>query len=114
MGLRAALTEMQADRSTEAVVRDVLAFLFQHPRERFTSVEVARRVARPYAQVEPILLTLGRCFVLDFQSADPPSFSYVPQALLDLDVERYLRRVGTIEERLQNNVARFRQRHETY
>ncbi len=113
MGLQAALAELHADRSVDAIVRDVLSFFCGHPREPFSALEVSRRTARPQAQVETILLTLSRCFVLDFHS-DPPSFSYVPQPLLDLDVERYLRRVGTIEGRLQDNVARFRQRHETF
>ncbi len=113
MGLQAALAQLHADRSVDGVVRDVLVFFRTHPGEPYSPFEVSRRTSRPYTEVEPILLTLGRCFVLDFQ-ADPPSFRYVPDPLVDLDVERYLQRVRTVEGRLQNNVARFRQRHETF
>ncbi|HEY3316937.1 MAG TPA: hypothetical protein VGK50_00725 [Coriobacteriia bacterium] len=113
MGLQMALTQLHPDRSVDAVVRDVLVFFNSHPGEPFSPFEVARRTSRPYTQVEPILLTLGRCFVLDFQS-DPPSFRYLTDPVLDMEVERFLRRVGTVEGRLQDNVARFRQRHETF
>lgn len=112
MGLQAALAQLNADRSADGAIRDVLVFFRTHPAEAFSPFDVARRTSRPYAVVEPILLTLGRCFVLDFQ-ADPPSFRYVPDPLVDMDVERYLHRVRTVEGRLQNNVARFRQRHDS-
>lgn len=111
MGLNSALTQLNGDRSLESVIRDVLVFFRTHPHALFSAAEVARRTARPVHVVERILLTLGRSFVLDSQS-DPSSYRYEPDALLELDVERFLRRVGTIEGRLQNNVARFRERHD--
>ena len=59
--------------------------------ERAVDLRVRRAVAAEVATVmglvEPILLTLARCFVLDSQS-DPPSYRYRYDALLDLDVER--------------------------
>lgn len=113
MGLGAALTQLRTDRSLDSVVRDVLVFFRTHPGRSFSVAEVARGIARPLALVEPILLTLGRCFVLDCHS-DPPCYRYVPEAILDLDVERFLHRVGAVEGRLQSNVARFRQRHEHF
>lgn len=113
MGLSRALAELHADRSLDGVVRDVLLLYRDHPHERFTSAEVARRTGRPQSLVEPLLLTLARCFVLDFHS-DPPSFGYQPDALLRIDVDDYLRRVGAVQGRLQDNVARFRARHDHF
>ena len=113
MGLNAALARLQADRSVDGVVRDVLLVFKNHPGVAYTSSEVARLASRPDSAVEPILLTLARSFVLDFQ-ADPPTYRYVPNALLNIDVQRYLHRVNVVNGRLQDNVARFRQRHEHF
>lgn len=113
MGLSVALARLQADRSLDGVVRDVLLVFKHHPGVCFTSAEVARRSNRQLAAVEPILLTLARNFVLDFQS-DPPGYRYAPDALLELDIQRYLQRVNVATGRLQDNVARFRQRNEHF
>lgn len=113
MGLSAALMRLQADRALDGVVRDVLVVFTRHSGVSFTTAEVARRSGHPVWTVEPILLTLARNFVLDFQS-DPPGYRYVPDALLEIDVERYLRRVNVSTGRLQDNVARFRQRNEHF
>ena len=113
MGLSMALARLQADRTLDGVVRDVLLVFKHHPGVSFTAAEVARRSSRPRAVIEPILLTLARNFVLDFQS-DPPGYRYVPDALLELDVQRYLQRVSAVTGRLQDNVARFRQRNEHF
>lgn len=113
MGLSRALTRLQADRTLDGVVRDVLLVFRARPDLSLSAAEVARRSNRPRAVVEPILLTLARDFVLDFQS-DPPGYRYSPDALTDLDVQRYLERVSVVTGRLQDNVARFRQRHEHF
>jgi hypothetical protein len=113
MGLSTALARLHADRTLDGVVRDVLILFRQHPRVSFTAVEIAQRTGRPLALIEPILLTFGRTFVLDFQT-DPPAYRYVPDALLDMDVQQYLHRVETVNGKLQNNVARFRQRQDHF
>lgn len=113
MGLSTALNRLHADRTLDGIVRDVLLLFRHHPRESFTAAEVADLTRRPLPLVEPILLTLRDCFVLDFQ-ADPSAFRYLPDALVEIDMERYLQRVNTVNDRLQNNVARFRQRHDHF
>lgn len=113
MGLSRALAELHADRTLHGVVRDVLLLYRDHPLESFTAAEIARRTGRPQSLVEPLLLTLARCFVLDFHS-DPPSFGYKPDAMLKIDVDEYLRRVGSVQGQLQDNVARFRARHDHF
>jgi hypothetical protein len=113
MGLSTALAKLNADRTLDGVVHDVLLLFRQHPREGFTAAEVAQRTGRPLVLVEPILRTLGGCFVLDCHS-DPRLCRYVPDAVLEMDVQEYLQRVDRITGRLQNNVARFRQRHDHF
>lgn len=109
MSLGRALTRLNTDRAMDGVVRDVLLLFRRHPLESLAPARVAEMTDRPLSLVGPILTTLSECFVLDFQS-DPVSYRYAPDALLEIDVERYLERVGTAQGRLQNNVARFRRR----
>jgi hypothetical protein len=113
LGLSTALTRLNRDRSVDGVVRDLLLFFRHHPRESFTAADVARRTGHPAPLIEPILLTLSQCFVLDFQS-DLAVYRYMPDAVLEFDVDRFLLTVGTVQGRLQDNVARFRQRHTSY
>lgn len=110
MGLSSVLARLHADRAVDGAVRDILELFHRHPRERMSAETVAKLTGRPLSLVLPILATLAEGFVLDFDS-DPAGFRYVPDAVLELDIERYLHRVETVNGRLQNNVARFRQRH---
>jgi DNA-binding IclR family transcriptional regulator len=107
VGLSKAINSMHGDRAAETVLRDVLVTFRRHPREWLSTDSVARDAGRPRPDVESIMLTLAECFVLDFDSQDA-RFRYQPDGLLELDISDYLRRVDTINDRLQNNVARFR------
>jgi DNA-binding IclR family transcriptional regulator len=109
VGLSKAISSMHADRATETVLRDVLVTFRRHPREWLSPDSVARDAGRPRSEVEAILLTLAECFVLDFDRQEG-RFRYQPDGLLELDISDYLRRVDTINDRLQHNVARFRLR----
>lgn len=109
MGLSSAIARLHADRTLDSAIRDVLATFHGHPREVLTVDTLARLSGRPAGQVEGIARTLRECFVLDC-TGDLPGFRYVPDALLELDIRRYLERVDTVNGRLQDNVARFRER----
>jgi hypothetical protein len=110
MGLSNALIRLHADRAVDSAVRDVLLAFHRHQRTPLSVEDVVRLANRSPAVVAPILTTLAQTFVLDCDG-NPPRYSYVPDALLRIDTERYLQRVEAVEGRLQNNVARFRQRH---
>ena len=109
MGLGSALTRLHADRAVDSAVRDVLLLFHDHPRQRMPAEDVAGRTGRQETLVASILRTLAETFVLDCDG-DPPSYRYVPDAVLELDIRRYLDRVEHAHGRLQDNVARFRQR----
>jgi hypothetical protein len=110
VGLSSALARLHADYTLEAAIRDVLDLFHRHPRERMSAETVARLTGRPVILVQSILTTLSDGFVLDFDT-EPAGYRYVPDTLLEMDIERYLHRVETVNGRLQRDVARFRQRH---
>jgi DNA-binding IclR family transcriptional regulator len=111
VGLGGALARLHADTALDAVVRDLLTLVRHRPGERMTVDEIASRTGRPPDTLRPILTTMAECFVLDFDSGDR-TYRYVPDAVLELAIERYLHRVDVVSDLRQNNIARFRQRHD--
>jgi DNA-binding IclR family transcriptional regulator len=95
----------------DGVVHDILILFRHRPRERMSATDVAGRTGRPSSVVEPVLTTMAECFVLDFDR-DSREYRYVPDAVLELAIERYVHRVDTVNDVRQNNVAQFRQRHD--
>jgi DNA-binding IclR family transcriptional regulator len=93
----------------ETVLRDVLVVFRSHPREWLAVDTIARDSGRPKPDVETIVVTLAECFVLDFDRSEG-RYRYQPAGVLELDVSDYLTRVDAVNDRLQNNVARFRSR----
>lgn len=111
MGLGSALARLHADTTVDAVVHDVLVLFEHRPLERLSADQVAGRTGRPPSALEPVLTTMAECFVLDFDR-DTRTYRYVPGAVLELAIERYLHRVDTVSDDRQNNIARFRQRND--
>lgn len=110
MGLGEALSRLHGDMATDLARRDVLVVFRKNPHEWLSLETVARKAGRPQALVDRILLTLAETFVLDFDS-EHERYRYRPSGLLELDIHDYLARVDRLNDRLQDNVARFRQRH---
>ncbi|GAB4281454.1 MAG: hypothetical protein Kow0056_16840 [Coriobacteriia bacterium] len=109
MSLRSALERLPHDSRSEALVREVLGLLRRN-RDRWLSVEQVRsRVSRSEG-LDLLLEVLTREHVLasdeslhDVMLAD--------DAVVRIEVDRYLRRASHQDRRVQSNVERFRQRY---
>ena len=108
MSLRRALERLPHDWTVESTARDVLALLKRHPGRWFSGEEVRARLAYPRA-ADAVLSVLVEALVLDFEDS-PPRYMYHGDPLVEIELERYLRRARHHDSRIQNNVARFRRR----
>jgi hypothetical protein len=108
VSLRRALDRLSADRATESVVREVLNFVRVRCGQRFTAAEIARRLERPEALVAVIVLELADAFVL---RRDGSCYSYETDSVLEMDVDRFMRRAENQSAVVQTNVAKFRDRY---
>lgn len=106
MSLRRALEELPHDRMLESVAREVLGLFYRNPKAWLTSEQVKSRISHP-ADADRILGLMTESYVLDFEDA-PPRYRLVADALLAIEVDRFLRRAERHEHRIQTNVARFR------
>lgn len=110
MSLRTALERFSADRATDAAVREVLALFTRHPGEWLEPGHVAGMADVSQSLAEHVLGVLRSAFVLDFDD-DPPRYAYRKDRLLDLEIDRFLRRAGDRAGMLQSNVEKFRGRY---
>lgn len=108
VSLDRALRGLPGDRATENVVRDVVEFMSTHAGRHFTGEEIADAVKRPEHTVQVILSKLAEGYVL---RSDGNSFRYDRDPVLELDVQRFLRRSGQHSQLAQDNLARFRDRY---
>lgn len=102
------MERLPGDRGTEGAVREVLEFFRIHVREWLSPADVARRLERPESFVSVILSNLAAGYVL---TTDGDRFRYDPDPVIDLDVQRFLRRAATHTQLVQNNLAKFRDRY---
>lgn len=109
MSLKRALDRMRDDRATEQLLRRALAAFRRHPDEWLALSRLAPALGAGERDVLDILLVLSDSFVLDSEES-PARFRYRPDALSELEIERFLRVADTHGELAQNNVAKFRQR----
>jgi hypothetical protein len=108
MSLRKALDRLKADRTTENTVCEVVGLLRRSPGEYLTVSDIAHRLGRPEALVAMILLELADAFVL---LNDGLRYTYLRDPVVEMDVERFLRRTDGTNAFVQTNVARFRDRY---
>ena len=99
---------MPGDRATENAVRDVLLLMSSHPGDSLIAQVVADRLKRPEHSVEVILSRLVEGHVL---TAEGDAYRYVRDPVVELDVQRFLRRSGQHSQLVQDNLARFRDRY---
>lgn len=111
VSLRRALELLPDDRATQAAVREVVAFFGAHPKQPIEPHRVARATGLDPDRIAPVLEALSRAFVLDCDG-DPMSVpgTYDPDAILALEVGRYLRVKDSTPSRLRTSVDRFRGR----
>jgi hypothetical protein len=108
LSLRRALDRLHADRATENTVREVLQLMRVHSGQPISPAEVARRLERPEASVAVILLELADAYVLRREGR---SYTYLSDPVIEMDVERFVRRSEGISALVQTNVAKFRDRY---
>lgn len=110
MSLRSALERLPADRETQAALREILSLFRRNEGEPLSSARVTQVTEMHAAAVEEILGVLRRSFVLD-SCGDPPRYVYRTDGLLELEIDRFMRRAETHSGRLQSNVEKFRNRY---
>ncbi len=110
MSLRRALEGIRSDRETVTTLREVLAMIRHHSGEPLLPADIARAVGRDAEIVAPLLEVLAAAFVLDFDSASG-RYIYSQDTLLDVEIDRYVRRTDEFSGRAQNNLERFRRRY---
>lgn len=112
MSLRKALEGLPHDRVAEAATRDVISLFTRRPGEWLAEAEVERVIASSADIVERVLAVLTDSLVLDSRDG-PLMYRYRPETLIELEVDRYLRRVSVHDDVVRSNVARFRERYTT-
>ncbi|MCE5204409.1 MAG: hypothetical protein ABFC80_03405 [Coriobacteriales bacterium] len=112
MSLARALAALPSDGEVEATVEDVVVLFSHHPGEWIDAHDVAKRVARPVVQTEPVLKALAQAFVLDFDGSS--SYRYQYDIGVSVEIEQFLHRARAQKNHVQNNVARFRERYGSF
>jgi hypothetical protein len=107
MGLRQALDHLPSDRATEATIRELLQFMRDHVDEPMSAASVSDAIGRPSGEVIVILLQLAEDSVLRREGA---GFAYPRDLLVDVEVERFTRRVDVHSRYVRQNVAKVRDR----
>jgi hypothetical protein len=110
VSLARALSRLPSDRATEAVIKDIVTFLAHHTDEWITLEEVSRRTGTLKAESRPVLEALHAAYVVDFD--EPVSaYRYRYDIGLSIEIDTFLHRTHKVENHVQTNVARFRDRY---
>lgn len=111
MSLRTSLALLPDDRTTDATVREVIAFFRAHPHEPVEASRVARATGMPEERILPVLQAMARGRVIDCDG-DPllRPCSFDPDTMLALEIRRYLRASDGASSRMQAGVDRYRGR----
>jgi len=113
VSLARALSRLPSDHDTEAAVRDIIIFMSHHADEWVTPDEISKRTANLLVQVRPVLDAMRDCFVLDFDDV-PGAFRYRYDVGLSIEFDAFLHKSRAVENHMQTNVARFRERYGSY
>lgn len=107
MSLHSALERLPGDRATESTVREVLVYVRAHAGQWLDGDDIALRLEKPGTSVGAILAKLAEGQVL---ASDDERFRYERDPIVELDVQRFLRRAQHHTQLVQDNVAKFRDR----
>ncbi len=110
MSLARALSRLPSDRSTEAVVRDLVTVFAHHTGEWLTVDDIARRTGTLMMEARPVLEALHSAYVLDFDES-VASYRYRYDVGVSIEIDTLIHRTHTVENHAQTNVARFRERY---
>jgi hypothetical protein len=110
MSLRRALDRLPHDRATEGAARELLTLFRRRHGEWIPLSELLIEGSYPEGVGRTVLDTLVSSTVLEFRGG-PPRYRYETDSLVELEIDRYLRRADRHSGMVQDNVARFRQRY---
>lgn len=111
MSLRTSLALLPDDRATGTAVREVITFFRAHAHEPVPPARVSRATGLSPDRVEPVLEALAKGLVIDCHGdplTEPSSFD--PDAMLALEIRRYLRIGESAHTRAKAEVIRYRGR----
>jgi hypothetical protein len=111
MSLRTALAALPDDRATVYAVREIVAFFAEHAGEQLPVSRVERVTGVEHGRLLPVLKALAAAAVIDCDG-EPGLAECVfhPDAVLQLEVERFLRSGNTPNSRMQSSIGKFRTR----
>lgn len=107
MSLHTALERLPGDRATESTVRDVLEYVRARPGQWLAGGDIAGGLDRSGSSVGAILTKLAEGQVLD---SEDERFRYERDPIVELDIQRFLRRAQHHTQLVQDNLAKFRDR----
>jgi len=111
VSLRTALSALPDDRNTVHAAHEVLACFAMHVGEPLAATRISRSTGLDASRVMPVLEALAKAVVINCDG-DPclGSCTFSPNAVLSLEVERYLRSGGSNAARMQASLGKFRSR----
>ncbi len=110
MSLSRALSRLPSDRSTEAVIRDIITVLIHHTGDWLTVEEITHRTGALMMEARPVLEALHAAFVIDFD--EPVSaYRYRYDISTSIEIDTFMDRAHAVDNHVQTNVARFRERY---
>lgn len=111
MSLRRALLSLPDDRDTRGDLRRIIGFLDLHRDETVECDEVSKRAQLTEARTRTLLDALSAARVVDCHvESGRCRCRFEPDAVLDLEIRRFLRTQSGAEAQLQRGVGRFRDR----
>jgi len=111
MSLRTALSALPDDRGTAHAAREVIACLAMHVGEPLPARRIGRSTGLDVDRVIPVLEALAASIVIDCDGNPGTGLcTFQPDAVLQLEVERYLRSGSSDTARRQVSLGKFRSR----
>ena len=111
MSLRKALHALPDDRGSVHAAREVIACFATHVGEPLPAARVGRSTGLDVDRVVPVLEALARVARDRLRrQSEPGSCTFKPDAVLQLEVERYLRSGSSDTARRQSSLGKFRSR----
>ena len=109
MSLKRALATLPDDRESLRATREIVAFLDRHRGESLDAARIGSAVGVSDVRVESVLSALVNGLVVDCDG-DPlhDRCTYAPDAVLNLEVRRFLQASNGFDAGLKRRVDRFR------
>ncbi len=109
MSLKRALAALPDDRDSIRATREVVSYLDRHRGELVDAARISGAVGLADARVEPVLGALQEGYVIECDGdARHDRCSYLPDAVLNLEVRHFLQASSDVDAGLKRRVDRFR------